>query len=151
MAFISAHIDDLLVVGSKTYINDFYQKLSQEPKLKIEGPLQPGDDGNIFYLKRALKITEDGIDISPRARYIPKLAELLKVNGRRGKTVPHHGCLQIYDPEATPEGEYLSPENARLFRSALGICIYVNQERCDIQHSVRVLATYMAKPTHARP
>ena len=28
---------------------------------------------------------------------------------------------------------------------------YVSRERCDIQHSVRVLATYMAKPTHARP
>ena len=49
-AFISAHIDDLLVVGSKAYIKDFYKKFSQELKLKIEGPLQPGDEGSIFYL-----------------------------------------------------------------------------------------------------
>jgi len=137
-AFISAHIDDLLVVGSKAYIKDFYKKLSQELKLKIEGPLQPGDEGSIFYLKRELQFNEDGIDVTPSSKYIPKLAELLKVSDRRGRAVPPHGCLQIYDPDA---------ENAKLFRSALGICIYVSQERCDLQHPVRILATYMAKPT----
>ena len=147
MAFISAHIDDLLIVGSKKFIKDFYQNLSKELKLKIEGPLRPGDDGSIFYLKREIQSKEDGIDISPSSRYIPKLAELLNVQDRRGRAVPHHGCLQIYDPEATSDDQYLNAEDAKLFRSALGICIYVSQERCDIQHSVRVLATYMAKPT----
>ena len=147
MAFISAHIDDLLIVGSKKFIKDFYQNLSKELKLKIEGPLQPGDDGSIFYLKREIQVKDDGIDISPSSRYIPKLAELLNVQDRRGRAVPHHGCLQIYDPEATSDDQYLNAEDAKLFRSALGICIYVSQERCDIQHSVRVLATYMSKPT----
>ena len=41
----------------------------------------------------------------------------------------------------------LDAEEARLFRSGLGIALYVSQERCDIQHIVRILATYMAKPT----
>ena len=81
------------------------------------------------------------------SKYIAKLAELLKVSDRRGRAVPHHGCLQIYDPESISQGEYLDAENAKLFRSALGICFYVTQERCDIQHPVRILATYMAKPT----
>jgi hypothetical protein len=144
---LSAHIDDLLVVGSKAYIKDFYKKLSQELKLKIEGPLQPGDEGSIFYLKRELQFNEGGIDATPSSKYIAKLAELLKVSDRRGRAVPHHGCLQIYDPESISQGEYLDAENSKLFRSALGICFYVTQERCDIQHPVRILATYMAKPT----
>jgi hypothetical protein len=83
----------------------------------------------------------------PSARYIPKLAELLKVTERRGKTVPHHGSLQIHDPSTTAESDYLYAEEAKLFRSALGICIFLSQEMYDIQHTVRVLATYMAKPT----
>ena len=95
-------------------------------------PRWHGDDGSIFYLKRELQFTEDGIDVTRSSRYIPRLAELLHVADRRGKTVPHHACLQIQDPEATSEDQYLSPES---------------QERCDIQHSVRVLATYMARPT----
>eukprot|EP00435_Cladocopium_sp_Y103_P032857 s676_g8.t1 len=147
MAFVSAHIDDLLVVGSKQFIQEFRQDLSKELKLKIEGPLQPGDDGSIYYLKRELKFTAEGIDVSPSSRYIPKLAEMLNVADRRGKTVPHHECLQVHDPESTAPGEYLNAEEAKLFRSGLGVCIYVGQERCDVQHSVRVLATYMSKPT----
>ena len=115
-AYISAHIDDLLVIGTKQYINSFYKELSKELKLKIEGPLQPGDDGSIFYLKRELQFTEDGIDVTPSSRYIPKLAELLQVADRRGKTVSHHGCLQIYDAEATAE----DPEPRRI--QAVPLC-----------------------------
>ena len=100
-----------------------------------------------FYLKRELKFTENGIDISPSASYIPKLAELMQVSERRGKAVPHHGCLQVHDAEKTSPSEYLNAGDSRLFRSGLGICIYVSQERVDVQHSVRMLATYMAKPT----
>jgi len=125
MAFISAHIDDLLIVDSKKFINNLYKELPKELRLKIEGLLQPGDDGSIFYLKRELQFNENGIDVSPSSRYIPKLAELLKVYDRRGRTAPHHGCLQIYDPEATAEDQYLNAEDAKLSRSALGICIYV--------------------------
>ena len=53
-AFLSSHIDDLLVVGPKDYIEKFYKDLSEELKLKMEGPLQPGDEGSIFYLKREI-------------------------------------------------------------------------------------------------
>jgi hypothetical protein len=146
-AYISVHIDDLLVIGSKEHIRDFHERLSKELKLKIEGPLQCGDEGSIFYLKREIQFAEDGIYIAPSSRYIPKLMEMLNIQDRRGKGVPHHGCLQIFDPETTGPDEFLGSEEAKLFRSALGICIYVSQERCDIQHSVRVLATYMSKPT----
>ena len=61
MAFISVHIDDLLLVGTKEYINNLYSELSKELKLKIEG----GDDGSIFYVKRELQFTEDAIDRAP--------------------------------------------------------------------------------------
>ena len=66
--------------------------------------------GSIFYLKRELQFSADGIDVTPSSRYIPKLAELLKVGDRRGRAVPHHGCLQIYDPESTLQDEYLDAE-----------------------------------------
>ena len=61
------------MVGPKDYIEKFYKDLSEELKLKMEGPLQPGDEGSIFYLKREIQFTEDGVDVMPSARYIPKL------------------------------------------------------------------------------
>ena len=67
MAVISTRSDDLLIVGSKNFINNPYNEQPKELKLKIEGPLQPGYDGSIFYLKTELQFNENGIDV-PRAQ-----------------------------------------------------------------------------------
>eukprot|EP00435_Cladocopium_sp_Y103_P060628 s1055_g22.t1 len=46
LAYISVRIDDLLVVGTKSFINDFHEKLSKELKLKIGGPFKCGDEAS---------------------------------------------------------------------------------------------------------
>ena len=53
----------------------------------------------------------------------------------------------MFNPEATAEDQCLNAEDAKFFRFAFGICIYVSQERYDIQHSVRALGTRIAEPT----
>eukprot|EP00435_Cladocopium_sp_Y103_P019244 s76_g4.t1 len=126
LAYISVHIDDLLVIGTKSFIHDFHEKLSKELKLKIEG----------MWRRRKHLLPQARTSICCRRNLL----------GSKCK-VPHHGCLQIFDAEATSADEFLGSEEAEVFRSALEICIYVSQERCDIQHSVRVLSTYMARPT----
>lgn len=113
-AYISAHIDDLLVVGSKEFILGFHDELSKELKLKIEGPLQCGDEGSIYYLKRELQFTEHGIYVAPSSRYIPRLLEILKIKDRSGRTVPHHGCLEIFDAASIADDEFLNGDDARV-------------------------------------
>ena len=49
-------------------------------------------------------------------------------------------------PDNDYEPERLVGENAALFRSALGLILYIAQDRVDIQFSTKVLATYMAHP-----
>eukprot|EP00435_Cladocopium_sp_Y103_P025443 s995_g6.t1 len=145
--FLSAHIDDLLLVGSKEDAQEIFEKLSKQLSLKIDGPYGVNEPGRLFYLKRQIDIGEEGIFISPNAKYIPKLAELLGITERRGKPVPHHNALMVHDAETIPIEEYLEAEEAKIFRSALGICLYLAQERLDIQQTVRVLASYMGRPT----
>eukprot|EP00435_Cladocopium_sp_Y103_P047712 s1728_g14.t1 len=72
----------------------------------------------IFYSKRELKFAEDGIQV----RYIPKLADLVQVSDRRGKTIPPPGCLELHDPENTAPGEYLNAEE--LPRSSARLWVY---------------------------
>ncbi|CAL1141687.1 unnamed protein product [Cladocopium goreaui] len=141
------YVHDMDSTISKEFILGFHGELSKELKLKIEGPLQCGDEGSIYYLKRELQFTEHGIYVAPSSRYIPRLLEILKIKDRRGRTVPHHGCLEIFDAASIADDEFLNGDEAKVFRSALGICIYLSQERCDIQHPVRILASYMARPT----
>ena len=146
-AFMSVHIDDILLVGEKEFCQKFYEELGGFLKLKVDGPYSVEDPGVLYYLKRQLEVGEDGVKISPNSKYVPKLVEMLNITDRRGKGVPHYSNLNVYDAEEIDEKEYLDAEGAKLFRSALGICLYLAQERLDIQHSVRLLASYMAKPT----
>ena len=44
--------------------------------------------------------TESGVVIEPNKKYIPKLLELLKIENRRGKSLPRHAQLETYSAEA---------------------------------------------------
>ena len=72
---------------------------------------------------------------------------LVIITERWGKSVPHHNALMVFDAEAIPMSEYLENEESKVYRSALGICLYLAQERLDIQQTVRVLSSYMGQPT----
>ena len=148
-AYLSIHVDDTILVASEEFCISFHREISKKMKAKLDGPLGCGRDGALYYLKRQLEFSESGIDLSCNAKYIPKLVEMLHVTERRGKSVPGHHGLQVYDSETISESEFLNTKDARIFRSGLGVCIYMSQERVDIQHSVRVLASYMAKPTRS--
>ena len=115
--------------------------------MKMEGPFGKDEPGVIFYLKRQIEICEDAILIAPSSRYVQKLVGLLKISDRRPRTTPNAPELDIYDPESIHPDDNLSQEQNTLYRSTLGICLYVAQEKFDIQHCVRVLSSYMSSPT----
>jgi hypothetical protein len=77
--------------------------------------------------------------------YIPKLINMLKVSGRRKKGLPHHAVLETYNSEF-PEQDVLTGEEASLFRSALGLILYVSHDRPDISFATKTLATWMSYP-----
>ena len=83
-------------------------EISKKMKAKLDGRLGCGRDGVLYYLKRQLEFSESGIDLSCNAKYIPKLVEMLHVTERRGKSVPGHHGLQVYDSETISESEFLN-------------------------------------------
>ena len=91
-------------------------------------------------------LTPEGILIQPNNTYIPKLIALLNISGRRGKGLPYHSTLESYNAELDLEQERLQGEQAVTFRSALGLILYIAQDRPDIQFPTKILATYMAHP-----
>ena len=125
----------------------FSRSCQKSLTLKIDGPYGVNEPGKMFYLKRQVEIGEDWVFIAPNGKYIPKLAELLEITKRRRKAVPHHSALTVFDVEIIPMEEYLMDKDAKTFRSALGVCLYIAQERLDIQQAVRVLSSYMGRPT----
>lgn len=107
-AYLSIHVDDIILVASEEFCISFYREISKKMKAKLDGPLGCGRDGVLYYLKRQLEFSERGIDLSCNAKYIPKLVEMLHVTERRGKSVPGHHGLQVYDSETISESEFLN-------------------------------------------
>ena len=63
--------------------------------------------------------------------------------------MPHHNALMVYDAETISAEEDLDAGESKIFPSVLGVCLYLAQERLDIQQTARVLSSYMGKPTRA--
>ena len=145
--YITIHVDDLLVVGSHDDCNWFKEQISKCFTVKSDGPYNIDDKWECQYLKRTLICTESGIVVEPNKKYIPKLLELLKIENRRGKSLPHHAQLESYSADRVLEREKLGAEESKIFRGGLGICLYLAQDRPDVQESVRTLSGYMGCPT----
>ena len=144
---VSVHVDDELVAGKKGQSRWLVSELKKVFKLTIEGPFpsERGSREQLHYLKRTYEFVDEGILVSVSKKRYEKLRSLYDLGNRKEKMTPEHQLLGSRDE--TKETKELAPEEAKRFRSALGTLLYVAQDRWDLQHSVKCLASYMAKPT----
>ena len=102
----------------------------------VPGPEQDPNEA-VRFLKKRYFFTQHGLVVAPHEKYVDELYN-----------------LEGYKPKATPDmsqwtgddGE-VDPQEAHQFRSAMGTLLYLSADRWDIQHSIRNLAQWMAKPT----
>ena len=125
----------------------FLDHFSKILKLKAEGPHGVDRPGVVYYLKRQLSFDSTGVEIAISSKYIPKLVALLGLENKRSRGVPTHATLEAYSAAEIKESDRLDGEEGSKFRSGLGICLYIAQERVDVQFAVRLLSSYMANPT----
>ena len=144
--YLSVHVDDILLICKPADVEWFTQTAGKKLTMTVDGPHPQGEGGVLYYLKKKITLLQEGVLIQPNGTYIPKLISLLKISGRRKKGLPYHSTLESYNVDLEIEGEKLTGEAANLFRSALGLILYIAQDRPDVQFSTKVLATYMAHP-----
>ena len=144
--FLSVHVDDILFIGKPEDVSWFSNTAGSSLTMKIDGPHEQGSGKMLHYLKKRITLLPEGVLIQPNNTYIPKLISLLKVSGRRGRGLPYHSTLEAYNAELGNDSERLEGEQAATFRSALGLILYISQDRPDIQFPTKTLATYMSRP-----
>ena len=67
---------------------------------------------------------------------------------RKGKKgLPYHATLENFNADLVIESEMLDPDQAAVFRSGLGLALYLAMDRPDIQFAVKTLSSYMARPS----
>ena len=148
--FLTIHVDDVLAVGAREDVQWFVDKFSKKFSVKSSELVSVETGGEVSYLKKRISFIprgsqRGGVVVRPNKSYIPKLVDMFKMDTRRTKQVPHNSNMRIFDEELDKNNEKLGKES--LFRSGLGLVLYVSQDRPDIQQAVRTLSSYSAQPT----
>ena len=137
------HIDDLLIVGSrKTILDDLIPALQAKYTVSVEIMSGPGDE--VTFLKRTHQLLDNGrmvIRIHPK--HLEQLCKLLHLSKRlQNKRSPGHS--EIETPDNTEE---LKPAEASIYRSCVGILLYLSPDLPQCQYVIRYLSTCSSKPT----
>ena len=135
------HADDELCLAPVDWLREtFIPKLQQRFEVSFEIACEVGD--TFTFLKRKHTILEHGILVQTPEVYIHQMASILGIKHASKQNTP-------YTPELIKEDRTkpLCSADASKFRSALGVALYMSNDRIDVCFIVRVLAGFMANPT----
>ena len=146
-AVLLLHVDDVLFYGNEQWISSvMIPALKSEFKMSCQ--YVPRRDGGSFEFLKRLHVFEPGyasLKIFPERKHARALFERLsEINGRPpriSKTPSSAACAPHLD------NTLHDADRAADFRSLVGLAMYLSQERYDLQHSVKSLASYLKEPT----
>ncbi|CAE7239501.1 GIP [Symbiodinium sp. CCMP2592] len=139
------HVDDSLLLLPLQWAREcFLPVIEQRFQITYELAYEVGH--SFSFLKREHTITEQGIVIRQPSSYIEQMKQTMNVTQNNRQRVPCWSELRAKD--TTRE---LNHTDASKFRQAVGTALYISCDRPDVGYAVRMLASYMARPTeHAK-
>lgn len=111
---------------------------------KYQLRLSPKDGDEFTFLKRRhLLISPNKFAIQSHGKHLERLFSLLKISkALKPKSTPVHPLLDEPDSSSA-----LDSETAGLYRSCVGILLYIASDYVECQYAIRGLAQCMSKPT----
>ncbi|CAE7622817.1 GIP [Symbiodinium sp. CCMP2592] len=139
------HVDDSLLLLPLQWAREcFLPVIEQRFQITYELAYEVGH--SFSFLKREHTITEQGFVIRQPSSYIEQMKQTMNVTQNNRQRVPCWSELRAKD--TTRE---LNHTDASKFRQAVGTALYISCDRPDVGYAVRMLASYMARPTeHAK-
>ena len=138
--YVPAYVDDLLVVGTDEMRKSFMSQLSEEVLLKETGQLVPGSEHT--FLGRRLRHNGDSIDVCMSQKYIDTILVLYGM--KDAKPVATTGTVTIN--KSVPDTP-LSPEEHKVYRTAVGELLWLALVRGDIAYATKELSRDVTAPT----
>ena len=137
------HVDDVLCLVKHDYLRNVLEPaLRKKYKITLEVLEKPGDELT-FLKRRHMLLSERELAIQSHPKHLEKLFEMLKINkGLKPKQVPVHQLVDEPD-----ESEELAPDKAKIYRSCIGILLYIASDFVECQYAIRGLAQTMSRPT----
>ena len=143
---VLVHVDEILVVGRKKLVLEKLVKcLEDNYSTSAQFLEKPGDE--LTFLKRAMCLQHDGrLTIKTHHEHVQHVCELLKLNPKlQNKKAPGHSAMDEVDDSSN-----LDSLQAEIYRTCVGVLLYLAADLPHCQHVVRYLATYSTNPFRAQ-
>ena len=92
---MTIHVDDILVLCGE---GDFrwFQEITNSLVMKSEGPFNYRSPEKFYYLKKEITLKPEGVFIRPNPAYTKKMVEMLKLDNKKVKALPHDAQLEVH-------------------------------------------------------
>ena len=138
---ILIHVDDLIAAGSLKARRWLEEKLKETFTLKHANWLDKPGDRSIFVGKQLVK-TEAGFSVSVPPGYVDKMEELAGLSGAKPSRVPVAKVVAL----TTDGAEYVGEAQHAVYRTLVGMLLWLSFERTDIQFGVKRLTQNISQP-----
>ena len=138
---ILIHVDDVMFTGRQKAVEDFVTKLKEKFEVDVTMVKEYGQE--FSFLKRKYIYVEDGLLIKP-GQYAANIIKTYEDHFGPARKQKLPATSDIQDADGS---NLASPEDAAIFRSIVGMGIYLAQERMDVAFVVKELASRMSSPT----
>eukprot|EP00434_Breviolum_minutum_P036168 symbB.v1.2.032038.t1/scaffold3793.1/size50245/2 len=136
------HMDDMYGCGPRGEIEEFLKAVHKKVKMKSQ---VHDKDSTWTHLKRKRVLNKNGdMFIQADEKHLEAVMELLMIKGCKEAQTP--GCSGGTTSQRTDK---LSEMDARKFRTATGILMYMAPDRPDCQQAIRNLTKSLKEPTGA--
>ena len=139
------HVDDLLAAGVTSVLEDCCAQLCKKYTISVQW-IRDVNDQLMFLKKRHILISDGELCIQVHGKHLERLLDmtgLSKAKVRAWQSPMPTGTL----PTETNDDPELPPAEASVFRSCVGILLYLQADIPEAQFCIRYLASYMSKPT----
>ena len=135
--------DDVLCLSTQKYLDDVLLP-ALNSKYKISCEIVSKENDELTFLKRKhTLISEDEMAIQSHPKHLERLFDLLCINRRlKPKKTPGHPMLD--EPDTTTK---LSAGDASVYRSCIGILLYISSDYVECQYTIRGLSQSMSSPS----
>ena len=141
--FVLIHVDDILVLGQRDYVlSKFVPCLQSKYEISTQVIAKPGDE--LHFLKRRMTLLSDSrLLIQTHHKHVQQMCDVLGLNkALQRKKSPGHAEMDQCDLS-----DEISPQEAKAFRTCVGVLLYLAADLPHCQHVVRHLSTYSTQPT----
>ena len=138
---VVVHVDDLLSVGKRKHLDNFFVQLERTLKLKRVEYIENGK--SVLFLGDDTTKFKDKITLESKDAYVDNMLAMLGMESCK----PTSTLMVRKESAANGDEEMLEGSEAETYRSVVGILTYFKRHRFDLHYAAKSLGMASSSPT----